>query len=136
MYRPHNTTTHERSTRYTDSFKITSPFLLDDVPLIKRARLETKSEEHSPLQKIKCKAKQLLDFLTAFQDKLNESQSEVSKYLPVNRKIRNRLILSNGGPKIYADFKSFWSSKKIFINTRYTSISAIWKNVFYDRYHY
>lgn len=81
MYRPHNTNTCESSIKYTDGFKITSPFLLNDLPLIKRARLKTKSKEHSPFQKPKCKAKQLLDFLTAFQDKLNEKESEVSKYL-------------------------------------------------------
>lgn len=67
-----HTNTCEGSIKYTDGFKITSRFLLDDLPLIKRVRLKTKSKEHSPFQKPKCKAKQLLDFLTAFQEKLNE----------------------------------------------------------------
>lgn len=50
-----------------------------------------------PPQKTKCRAKQLLDFLTVFQDKRNDPESEVSKYLN-KKKICKMLILSNGGP--------------------------------------
>lgn len=71
---------------------------MDYLLLMKQARLETISEEQPPPPKIKCKDKQSVVFLTAFRDKLNESESELSKYL--NKKKCKTLILSNGGLEI------------------------------------
>lgn len=95
------------SIRYTDSFKITFPFLLDDLPLITCDRrpdpILAKTTPPSPppppppLPK-KCRAEQSLDFLLAFQDKLNESESEMLKY--INEMERETLILPNNGLKI------------------------------------
>lgn len=69
LYIPHNINTCERSIRYTTSFKISFLFLLDDLPLIKCAQLETISaEQPPPLPRKKSKAKQSRSFLTVFQD--------------------------------------------------------------------
>lgn len=66
---------------YTESFKITVRFfwIIYHWLNAQDSRPSAKNNLHAPSKN--CKAEQSQDFLTAFQDKLNESKSEVSKNL-------------------------------------------------------
>lgn len=54
-----------------------------------------------------------LDFLTAFQEKLIESESDVTKYL--NKKKSKSFLLSNGGYVLFPNFANLARNVRIYI---------------------
>lgn len=70
----------------------------------------------------KSKAKQLLDFVTASQDKLNESESGLSRYL--NKMTCKTSIPSNGGLRIKYCFQIFAGLARKYLSIPGTSMSS------------